>query len=104
VLEYREYWDDIENYRIGTTYEEEFKGFNISSIRNFKGERQYLKDLRDLRERECIDLVEDHRDREDDPTSIKLSFSEKYHTGKMIKNNNNEYLMKKPKTFKFEFN
>jgi hypothetical protein len=49
VLEYREFWEDIDKDRIGTIYAEEFKGFSISSIRNFKGERKYLQELREIK-------------------------------------------------------
>ena len=101
VLEYREYWEDIENYKIGTTFAEEYPGFNISSIRNFKGDREYYKRLRKIKEKECIDLVQDHIDREDDPNSIKLSYSEKFQSGKIIKKRNNEFYMKYNNPFKF---
>lgn len=82
VLEYREFWEDADNDRMYIDEDfTEYKGIFISSLRYAKGEREYYKLLRDGRQNLCIDLVKEYQEREDDPMSINLTYSEKYLNG-----------------------
>lgn len=98
MLEYREFWEDIDNDKIGKEYAEEFKDYQISSIRNAKGERAYYKKLKYFRDNCVLDLANDDKEADGDPLSIKLSFSEKYLSGKVIRNRN-EYFINKSRSF-----
>lgn len=47
VLEYREFWEDVDNDRIGLEDDStEFEGYSLSSLKYAKGERAYYRGLR----------------------------------------------------------
>eukprot|EP00347_Sterkiella_histriomuscorum_P018570 403345014 len=100
VLEYREFWEDCDLSQIGKEVnpEEYPQGLEISSINYIKGERDYLKELREKRETLVIDLVKEYNEKEQDPNSIRLTFSEKFMAGKQIKNKN-QFLINKSKPY-----
>ena len=97
VLEYREYWEDIDNDKIGLEPCDEFDGVMISSLKGVKGERAYYKTLKKEKDEKCIDYVQTYNEREDDPMTINLTYTEKYMSGRALRNQN-EFLINKSKS------
>ena len=46
ILEFREFWDDIDNDKIGLQPCDEYDGVYISSLKYVKGERDYYRRLK----------------------------------------------------------
>ena len=61
VLEYREFWEDVDNDRLDVEEDHsEYEGYLLSSLRYVKGERNYYRQLNIRREGACIDLVKEY--------------------------------------------
>lgn len=89
VLEYREFWEDVDNDYLGLERDAtEYPDLCMSSLKFIKGERAYYRKIRENRETQCIDLVKEYHDREDNPMSINLTYTEKYLTGGNLRNKN----------------
>lgn len=98
VLEYREFWEDVDNEYLNMERSDEYGDYQISSIKNAKGMRDYYRQLKYNRDNLVIDLVQDREEKEGDPSNLKLSFVEKFITSRGLRNNN-QYLINKSKPY-----
>ncbi|CDW79773.1 UNKNOWN [Stylonychia lemnae] len=97
VIEYREFWEDTDNDKIGLEKnEDEYKDYCISSLKKVTGERDYYRKLKEIKETQVIDMVEENKERDDEPGSVKLTFMEKFVNGRALKNKN-QFLINKSK-------
>ncbi len=107
VLEYREFWEDVDNDKIDlSTDYNEYDGVVMSSLKYVKGERNYYQTIRKNKEALCIDLVQEYNDREEDPMSINLTYTEKYLLGsgnRGVLRNRNEFLINKSRPELFDW-